>query len=294
MMSYKSIHASAAAVGLLALNPLTAGIYPNGVNLQPSYYNGGNPNLGFSLMNQNSKIKTCRLEIEPDKVSQAKSWIAQATSNGKTVIATYHKYTVLGTDSVGELTAAATWWRDNYANLRSAGSFKLNLMNEWGSHNVSTSSYASAYNSAIGTVRQVYSYYIVVDASGYGQETAILAGAIKGSSGTKINDASIVPSIHVYPQAYNQAKGRWLNVSDLDDLASAGLRCIVGEFGTGSGGADWSGIVNGANSRGWTVIGWAWNGDGNGLNMCTPSWSSNGGATSFSKSSYFNTIYDKL
>ncbi|MEJ7664848.1 MAG: hypothetical protein WKG07_37720 [Hymenobacter sp.] len=30
---------------------LTAG-FGNGVNLQPSYYNGGNPNFGFSLMKQ--------------------------------------------------------------------------------------------------------------------------------------------------------------------------------------------------------------------------------------------------
>ena len=285
-----------AALGLLALSTLSAGIYPNGVNLQPSYYNGGNPNLGFSLMNQNSKIQSCRIEIEPDKVSQAKSWISQANSNGKTVIATYHKYTVLGTDSVDELNAAADWWRSNYSTLRSSGTIKVNLMNEWGSHNISSSAVASAYNSAISIVRQVYSDTIIVDCSGYGQETAVMSTAIKGDGGsTKINDIAIAPSIHVYPPAYNQGKGRWLDVSDLDDLSSAGRSCIVGEFGSGgSGGADWSGIVAGAKSRGWTLLGWAWNGDGTGMNMCSPAWSSSPGATSFSKSGYFNTIYKRL
>ncbi len=69
---------------------LTAGL-GNGVNLQPSYYNGGNPNFGWSLMKQQTKIKTVRIEIEPGYVSQAKSWIAQAKSNGYAVIATYHE-----------------------------------------------------------------------------------------------------------------------------------------------------------------------------------------------------------
>jgi len=84
----------------------TAG-FGNGVNLQPSYYNGGNPNFGWSLMKQQSKIKTVRIEIEPGYVTQAKSWISQARSNGYAVIATYHKASVLGSDNTAELNAAA-------------------------------------------------------------------------------------------------------------------------------------------------------------------------------------------
>ncbi|MGF6849732.1 hypothetical protein QFZ51_004967 [Chitinophaga sp. W3I9] len=69
---------------------------------------------------------------------------------------------------------------------------------------------------------------------------------------------------------------------------------MVGEFGTGSGSANWSGLTNYAKSKGWTVLGWAWNGDGGSLNMVTPSWATNPTATSFSTNSYFTTIYSLL
>jgi mannan endo-1,4-beta-mannosidase len=279
---------------LLSASYASAGIVPDGVNLQPSYYNNGSVNFGWSLMNANSKIQTVRIEIEPDKVSQAKSWISQARSNGKTVIATYHKSAVLGSDSASELAAAGTWWRTNYATLSASGSFTINLMNEWGSHNITSNSYASAYNTAISTVRQVYSGRIIVDAAGWGQETHTMRCAITGCSGTKINDTNIAASIHVYPGDWNQGLNHTLNTSDVDDLAAAGRSCIVGEFGTGSGSADWAGITDYARNKGWSVLGWAWNGDGGSLNMVTPSWASNATATSFSTSSYFSTIYNHL
>lgn len=280
---------------MLAQTELTSGI-GHGVNIQPSYYNNGNPNFGWALMKQQTKIKTVRLEIEPDKVTQAKTWISQAKSNGYTVIATYHKSSVLGSDNTAELTAAANWWKANYANLASSGSFTVNLMNEWGSHNLSANGFASAYNNAISIVRQVYSGPIIIDISGWGQETAIAAAAAKGlNGGTKISDGNYILSAHVYPGAYNQAKGRYMNTSDIDDLASAGKPCMLGEFGNqGGSGADWSGIVDYAKSKGWTILGWAWNGDGNSMNMVNPSWASNGSASSFTLSSYFSVVYNKL
>jgi len=272
----------------------TAG-FGNGVNLQPSYYNGGNPTIGWALMKQQSKIKTVRIEIEPGYVNQAKSWISQARSNGYAVIATYHKASVLGSDNTGELNAAANWWVSNYSNLASAGSFTINLMNEWGSHNLSANAYASAYNNAISIVRRVYSGAIIIDASGWGQETAIAAAAAKGTNGTKINDGNYILSAHIYPGSWNQAKNRYVNTSDIDDMASSGRPCMIGEFGnSGGSGANWSAIVDYARNKGWTVLGWCWNGDGGSMNMVTPSWASNGGATSFSLSSYFNVVYSKL
>src|ERR1700742_5148361 len=79
----------------------------DGVNLQPSYYNSGNVNFGWSLMKANTKIKTVRIEIEPTvSLTTVKSWISQARSNGFAVIATYHKATVLGSDNVNDLLAA--------------------------------------------------------------------------------------------------------------------------------------------------------------------------------------------
>lgn len=271
---------------------LTAGL-GNGVNLQPSYYNGGNPNFGWSLMKQQVKIKTVRIEIEPDKVAQGKNWIAQAKANGYAIIATYHKSAVLGSDNTAELTAAANWWKTNYATL--GGGFTINLMNEWGSHNLSANSYAVAYNNAISIVRQVYGGPIIIDCSGYGQETAIAASAVKGFNSTRLTDTNIVLSVHIYPNGYNQALNHNLQRSDLDDLASAGRPCLVGEFGWAPAGpVNWQDLVGYGKAKGWTVLGWAWNGDGTGMNMVNPAWSSNGAATSFTLSSYFSPVYNLL
>lgn len=245
-------------------------------------------------MNANTKIKTVRIEIEPDKVAQAKTWIAQAKSNGKQVIATYHKVAVLGSDSSYELSAAGNWWKNNYYTLNQSGSFQLNLINEWGSHNISSNSYASYYNTAISLTRQVYSGNIIIDIPGWAQETHTAAQAVKGTNGTKINDTNISLSVHIYPGAWNQGLNHTLQTSDLYEMGGVGRTCMVGEFGTGSGSANWSGLVDTARNSGWSVLGWAWNGDGGSLNMVTPSWAQNATGTSFGKSSYFWTIYNKL
>lgn len=129
-----------------------AAISGNGVNLQPSYYNSGNVNIGWDLMRQYDRIKTVRIEIEPDvPIETAKNWIRGAA--GLNIIATYHKYTVLGSDDENELLQAANWWAQNWANLASAGPFTINMINEWGSHNLQPGRLATAYNNAIGIVR---------------------------------------------------------------------------------------------------------------------------------------------
>ncbi|GGH14953.1 cellulase family glycosylhydrolase [Mucilaginibacter phyllosphaerae] len=269
----------------------TAG-FGNGTNLQPSYYNNGNPNFGWSLMKQQTKIKTLRIEIDPSRVSTstAKGWITQAKSNGYTsIICTYHNFG--GSDNLNDLLTAANWWKNNYNTL--GGGFTINLCNEWGSHNISASTYASYYNQAIAVVRQVYSGNIIIDIPGYGQETLTAYNAIKTSS-PKITDAKIILSTHIYPGNYNQGRGRTFQKSDLDDLSNTGKPVIVGEFGTGSGSCDWSGCVDYAKSKGWTVLSWCWNGDGNNLNMVNPSWATNPTATSFTTNAYFNTVYAKL
>lgn len=278
------------------------GIFGNGINLQPSYYNGGNCDLGWNLMKLQTKIKTVRIEIEPNQVNNAKRWIAEAKTNGYTIIATYHDATVLGSDNVIALNNAATWWKNNYNIL--GGGFTINLINEWGSHNISSSAFANAYNNAISVVRQTYSGKIIIDIPGYGQETATAACAIKGCGGTKINDVNIILSAHIYPSAYNQAKGRALIASDLDDLASAGRTCIIGEFGSvaDTGGADWSGIIDRAKTLSWTIIGWTWNGEGYHpeMNMITPQFQPfvNGQPKTYNKNinatAGFNVVYNKL
>jgi mannan endo-1,4-beta-mannosidase len=266
----------------------------DGVNLQPSYYNNGNVNFGWSLMNSNSKIKAVRIEIEPGKETQAKTWISQAASNGKYIIATYHKSAVLGSDSASELATAGTWWKTNYSSFHSVGTFQINLMNEWGSHTITSNAYASDYNTAISSVRSVYSGNIIIDIPGWGQESKTAYDAVKGTNGTKINDTNITLSCHLYPGDWNQGNNHTFQTSDLYQMANSGRTCIVGEFGSGSGSSDAFGMTDTARNAGWSVMGWAWNGDGNSLNMVSPSWASNATATSFTESSYFSTIYNHL
>jgi mannan endo-1,4-beta-mannosidase len=133
---------------------------------------------------------------------------------------------------------------------------------------------------------------IIIDIPGYAQETHVAADA-----SSSIEDDDIAFSVHVYPSSYNSVTGDWLAPSDLNYLGDAGRPCLVGEFGSHrDGGADWSALVDRAKSLGWPVIGWAWNGDGssNPMNMSSPFWGDSCGATSYSTTSYFSTIYDKL
>jgi mannan endo-1,4-beta-mannosidase len=263
----------------------------NGVNFQPSYYNNGNVTFGWDLMKSHSQIHTVRIEIEPDKVSQGKEWISQAISHGHDVIATYHKYAVLGSDDPNELKAAANWWVDNYHSLSSAGDFTINLMNEWGSHDQTPNSYSSAYNSAISTLRKVYSGYVIIDIPGWGQESTIASQA-----SPLLTDKKIILSAHVYPGGWNQARNNWVQPSDMDELHSTGRPCIVGEFGThGTGSCDATKCVERAKSLGfWSVLAWAWNGDGGDMNMVTPTWSQNPTAGTYKESSYFWEVISLL
>ncbi len=265
----------------------------DGVNLQPSYYNNGDVDFAWGLMKQRTNVKAVRIEIEPGFVTQAKDWIAQAVSNGYKVIATYHKASVLGSDDSAELMAAARWWRANYATLAASGNFTINLMNEWGSHNISPAAYAMAYNNALSVVRTVYTGLVIIDIPGWGQETYTAYQACK-TSNPVITDTGIILSTHIYPGNWNQGNNYTFQQSDLDDMSNTGRPCIVGEFGTGTGDCDWSGCVDYAKSKKWAVLAWSWNGDGNNLNMVSPSWAKNGTATTFTLSNYSDTVYVKL
>ena len=174
-------------------------------------------------MRKYGNIRTVRIEIEPDKVTEGYSWIKQANEEDYNIIATYHKYSVLGSDNASDLSQAASWWVSNYPYLRGAGAFTVNLMNEWGSHDQSPSSFADAYNNAISMVREVYSDYVIIDIPGWGQETKTA-----GTASAAIRDNKVVLSAHVYPTGWNSGGGHVLQASDMDDLMKTGRPCIIG------------------------------------------------------------------
>lgn len=264
--------------------------FGNGVNFQPAYYCNGDQNLGWNLINSYPNIKTVRIELETAgsaDFSDFSRWIQEAQNNGKEVIATYHRYQQLGSTNVNDLLNAAYWWKDNYYKL--GGNFIINLMNEWGDHTVTPTDYANAYNQAIAIVREVYNGPLIIDIPGWGQEFYTAADA-----SPLIYDKNIIFSAHIYPQAYDSRSGTPTKLN-IDYLHNTGRPCMLGEFGSdGTSGADWSGLVDYARSLGWSVLGWAWNGDGGNMNMISPSWGESCSTTNYSPTSYFYTIYNKL
>ncbi|ACV12559.1 PKD domain containing protein [Halorhabdus utahensis DSM 12940] len=295
---------SGALIGVLGTGSASAdpATFGDGVNLQPSYFCDGDQALGWDLMNDHPDIETVRIEIEPfsfdevaTTVEDAKRWIDEAAANGKNVIATYHHYPDNGSAEASALQDAADFWVEHYETLAADTDFTVNLMNEWGNHDVTAEEYASAYNDAISTVRSGTSYDgpIVCDAPGWGQGTYRLADAVES-----IDHDDLILSAHVYPSAWNATTGQNLVPEDLDVLDETGYPCMIGEFGNyaDSTGADWSAIIDYAKELGWPVIGWAWNGDGSDdpMNMANPYWGDDCGAESYTASEYFDVVYDKL
>lgn len=328
-----------------------SGLLGNGVNIQPSYYNNGTGNIGdigWDNMKTYTKIKVVRIEIEPDKVTQGARWIREAVDNGFQVIATYHESDRLGQTN-DELEKAADWWVTNYNTLTTNRTKRIiiNIINEWGGKEISASEYARRYNAAINRVRTGVSYsgLMVVDLPGYGQGARVAAEAIRSHGLTTSN---IIFSAHIYQNAYDEGRG-WFSTASIDDLDNTGARCMVGEFGVrymanatgtdlrreqnntvyvyrvdptpipnvGSAQNYINTMINHAKSKGWSVLGWAWNGDGIGMNMVYPDWSKPSGinnmadtritdwnainyvkaentGTSITRSNYFKTIYDLL
>ena len=262
----------------------------NGVNIQASYYNRGRVSMGWELMKAYPEIEAVRIEIEPNRASQARTWIKEAHDHGYQVIATYHDSGELGTDSRQELNKAAEWWKNNYVSLSSSGPIIINVMNEWGSHDISPKDYANAYNEAIETIRSVYSGHLIVDVPGYGQATKIAADAYP-----LIEDKKIIYSVHIYTSAVNVEEQRWLSSKDLSDLDATGAPCMIGEFSDDSlGGADWCGLIDLCYQAGWPLFGWAWNGDGRGMNMIEPHWDDEPLASTYTATELMEVITDKL
>jgi hypothetical protein len=70
---------------------------------------------------------------------------------------------------------------------------------------------------------------------------------------------------------------------------------LIGEFGAArQGRADWAALVDHARRKGWTLLAWAWNGDGEHMNMVEPYWGDEPRPSSCRRSPYFEQVYWKL
>ncbi len=276
--------------GGICLNLVSGQNIKNGVNIQASYYNRGNVNLGWELMEDYPEIEALRIEIEPYRASRAIQWIREAHKENYQVIATYHNSDQLGSDRAEDLLEAARWWRNNYQSFISKGPIIINIMNEWGSHDITPEAYATTYNEAIAIIREVYDGLLIVDVPGFGQAAQIAADAYP-----LFKDQQIIFSVHLYSNAFNQEENRWMNEQDLAVLTNVGARGMVGEFCDGGrGGADWCSMIDYCNNNGWPIFGWAWNGDGGNMNMIEPHWRDQPFATSFRPTANMDKIIEKL
>lgn len=165
------------------------------------------------------------------------------------MIITYHDYTLLGSNDENDLMKAAKWWQANLKTITAGitSDIIINLMNEWGSHSLSSQDYATAYNNAITALRTVYSGSVIIDIPGWGQEVNTAANA-----SPLLLDKNIIFSAHIYPGAWNGYFNRYVTAADLVVLGNTSRPCIIGEFGTvGTGNADVYSITQQAKELGW-------------------------------------------
>lgn len=287
-------------------------VFGNGVNIQASYYNGGNNKLGFDLLNAQdikNKIKTVRIEIDPRyaSITTAKKWIQDAQNSGFQVIATYHRGDKLGSNDPTDLYNAAYWWKTNYVAL--GGDFYINLMNEWGNHYLGATTYKNAYSNAMNVIRSIPTYKskpIIIDLAGWGQD-ATKAASIANQ--LEQSESNFIFSLHIYNDSYNSGTSP-LNTNHLQTLYNAHPNCIVGEFGFRSLLKDnpiEQGVINNINKAkllGWPQLAWCWTNDGHGMNMIKSNQTgtlnyplvhiSNTNANPYVKIAYFNNIYLSL
>ena len=268
----------------------------DGVNVMASYFGSdrGNIPIGWDLMRRFENIGTVRIEVEPDEgvaISTVQGWIRAANACGYKVIVTHHCYRDNGSDDPEAVQRAARWWKTNYAALSEAGPFTINLINEWGGHDLTAQTFADTYNKALAVLREFYTGPVIVDIPGWAQETVTAAEA-----SPLIRDNNIVYSVHIYSSAFvEHGPRRWMQPQDLVDLAKVGRPVMIGEFGgLREGGADWRALVAQAKALGWTVLAWSWNGDGEGMNMVWPDWNQNSSPQAYYPSPYFTYAYGFL
>lgn len=250
-------------------------MFGHGVNMQPSYTENGNVDLGWDLLKSIPSIKTVRLEIEGFAVGAAVRWISEASTRGYTVIATYHNFDAINgkppEDDPKHMQMAINFWNSNYKKLSAAGPFIINIMNEWGHAKIKANSYADQYNAAIREIRAYYNGPLILDLPGSGQLAKVAADAVTGAGGiSPIQDRNVILSMHVYPVTWNGSGP--LEAGDIDLLARTGRPCMIGEFGESNQtpNTDWRRIVTSATSQKWPVLAWCWDGDGGIMNIMRP------------------------
>ncbi len=265
-----------------------------GINALPCYLGDGNTNYSNIA---GKKYNTVRIEWDPSKVSdfpisELQSDVTQALDAGLQVIITWHnqEYFKIGGSQItgpGPTHAYTLFWDDMIIWINQQANkdrIVINVLNEWGGDNATQwlNEYRKFYTLLSNTdPRKNYTGRVIIDVGRFGNQFPTRYGKGNYISAIKtlknLYNGKAIFAVHFYEDS-------GLQQSDLEDVEeAAGGTVITGEFGLRwfSGGTDSNGIyhqpatnaeknavaglIKKANGMGWGRLGWAWDGDGEGM-----------------------------
>lgn len=196
--------------------------------------------------------KTSREEVE--------NIISWCKARGLICILEVHDHT--GYDDVSRLNAAVNYWIELKDLLNAHKDYVIvNIANEWlGTWN-NASTWVSAYESAIRTLRNAgISNVLMIDTSGYGQEISTCIDNCQRVYAADTTGNTMF-SLHMYSVAGKDAETVRRNI---DAMISKGVSFCIGEFGhyQNGGDVDEITIMQHSTENGIGYIAWSWKGNG--------------------------------
>lgn len=250
--------------------------WARGVNNCPSYIGKNRTNyasiaaLGYNMV---------RIEFDPSKTfdyTEAMAWqdvLNALNSNaGMNVVLTWHNQDYFNGNKTGwngPLDAYNAFWKNIIPKIKAlpssqSGRIIINILNEWGPENNQAAFWGNSYQDAINKMRaDGYGGRFIVDAGRYGNWLTVF---FNGQH--LITDKGVIFGVHIYENS-------GLNNASLDQVAAKGRPVVIGEFGvrffSSASQANKDYVYNlmkyARNNKGWGLLGWCWEGDGEGMSI---------------------------
>ena len=197
-----------------------------------------------------------------DPMSTIQGMISKAEALKMILILEVHDYT--GSDNSSDLQSAASYWVEmKDALVGHEHSVIINIANEWKGTWNQHAAYASAYATALTTIRNAgLKHCLMVDAAGWGQET----NSLINKASTILNsdpDKNVIFSLHMYDEA---GKPGYVT-TNINNVLNQGVALCIGEFAWAHNGndVDEATIISHCKTQGVGWLAWSWWGNGSGL-----------------------------
>ena len=192
--------------------------------------------------------------------SEIENIVSWCEENGLICILEVHDHT--GFDDVSRLNTAVNYWLDMKDFLNEHKDYVIvNIANEWLGTWGMGSTWTSAYQNAIKTMRNAgIENVLMIDAAGYGQETATCIDNCQSVLSAD-STGNTMFSIHMYSVA---GKDENTVKSNIDSMISKGVAFCIGEFGDyqNYGDVDEATIMSYCTEKEIGYIAWSWKGNG--------------------------------